>query len=460
MFQTIWFFIKIGLVSAAAIWLVTLEGQVSIDLLNYKINVQAGLFFFGLVSLIWIFITLLRLIHAVFKTPKKLMKLYEADKRKKSFRALTRGLVAVAAGDVKRATQYSKQTKALWPDINGLPLLLEAQSAKLRGEDGLAQNRFERLLKNKDAAFLGVRGLLKSALDEGNFQRALDFARQAEKQHPKKSWIVKCVYELEIKNRLWTDALRTNHKLKKIKKENTEQLNKDRIAIYLHHHDKNIKKGYDRQALSEVEKAYKLDPSFVPTIVRYCDYLLREGKRKKAIKIVEQAWQVNSHPDLADIWRRLEPTLKGKSAEKDYEKLMAWYERLIDLNSENADGHIAAAKAAMHMEYWGEAKSYLMTAENIYPSAQIYRLQAIVEQNSTQNDEAIHRLMDRASNALADKKWICSETGMTYDHWNTIAQPHGSFNTMIWDSPGARILQEKSSLSLHEDTALLIDPAA
>jgi HemY protein len=462
--RTIWFFIKIAAISAGAIWLVTLEGDVHIDFLNYKIDMQTGFFAFVVTAIVLSFIFVFKLINAVFSAPKNIVKLYEADRRKKSFRALTRGLVAVAAGDEKRATQYSKQTKYLWPDLKGLPLLLEAQAAKLRGEEGLAQNRFERLLKDKDATFLGVRGLLKSALDEGNIERALDFARQAEKQHPKKDWIVRIVYELEIKNRQWTDALRTNHKLQKLKKNNSDDLQKlksDRVAIYLHHHDKALRKGDKVRAKSEVETAYKLDPTFIPSVTRYCDLLLQDGKNRKCAKVIEQAWRENTHPDMAKIWARLAPVPKGKSPDKDHENIKAWFDKLISFNPESAEAQMAAASAAMDAGHWGEAKAHLIVAEKLYPSARVYRMQAIVEQNSTHNDEFIHRLMERAANALPDKRWVCQETGMIYDEWKAIAKPHGSFNTIQWDVPGARVLKTgQDVLSASNDIGLLIDPAA
>lgn len=461
MFQTIGFFIKIAVLCVAAIWLITLEGQVNIDLLDYKIGMQTGVFFFLLAGLVLLFILLLKIISAIFNAPKNIVKIYEADQRKRSFRALTRGLVAVAAGDAKRATQYSKQTKHLWSDLKGLPLLLEAQAAKLRGEDGLAQNRFERLLKDKDSAFLGVRGLLKSALDEGDIERALDFARQAEKQHPKKSWIVKIVYELEIKNRLWTDALRTNHKLQKIDKDNFPRLQKDRVAIYLHHHDKALREGDHKRARSEVETAYKLDPTFIPSVTRYCDFLIQDKKHRKCAAVIEKAWKVNTHPDMAKIWSRMAPVSKGKNPNKDHDVIMGWYEKLIAFKPDSAEGQMAAANAAMDMEYWGEAKAYLMVAEKLYPAARVYRMQAIVEQNSTHNDDSIHRLMERAANALPDKRWVCQETGIIFEEWRAIAKPHGQFNSIAWDIPGARVINAGNDiLAASNDTALLIDPAA
>jgi HemY protein len=461
LFQTIWFFIKISLFSGAAIWLVTQQGEVSMSLVGYTVTMQIGIFFLVLAIFIFTLFFVLRFVRALFSMPTTIAKYNAAGKRKKSFRALTRGLVAVAAGDAKRATQYSKQTKALWPDLNGLPLLLEAQAAKLRGEDGLAQNRFEHLLKDKDAAFLGVRGLLKTALDNNDFERALGFARQAEKQHPKKPWVIRCVYDLEIKNRLWLEALHTNQKAQKLEVDDKDKLISDRVAIFLHEHDKMLRAGENKRAFSEVKKAYKLDPIFVPTITRYCDHLLQMGKKRKCASVVEKAWRISPHPDLADIWVRLAPLPKGKNATKDNTKTMDWYEKLVAFKPDSAESQMACARAAMDIEYWGEAKAYLMVAEKIYPSARLYRMQAIVEQNSTHNDESIHRLMKRAAEALPNKVWICRETGMVYEEWKAIAKPHGSFNSMVWDYAGARVMQSNSNiLSASNDTALLIDPAA
>lgn len=460
MFHALWFFIKVAFVSTGAIWLATRPGDVTINVMDYNITMQAGFFFIALAGFLFVSLFLLRFIRSVLFLPKTIATYRAADRRKKSFRALTRGLVAVAAGDAKKATYYSKHTQGLWPDINGLSLLLEAQAAKLRGEDGFAQNRYEHLLKDKEAAFLGVRGLLKTALDQDDFARALDFARQAEKQHPKKPWVIKCVYELEIKNRLWPDALRTNHKAEKFKVYEKDKIISDRVAIFLYQHDKALRAGDDKRALSEVEKAYKLDEGFVPSVTRYVNLLLKNNKTKKSAAIIEKAWKKNTHPDLADLWTRLAPSSKGKDVTKDMTRTMQWFEKLISFNPQCAEAYITAAHASMDMGHWGEAKAYLVTAEKLYPSARLYRLQAIVEQHSTQNDDSIHRLMERAADALPDKAWICQETGMIYDEWQAIAKPHGGFNTIRWDVPGARIIHKDNSILSATDPMAYLDPAA
>ena len=120
---------------------------------------------------------------------------------------------------------------------------------------------------------------------------------------------------------------------------------------------------------------------------------------------------------------------------------------------------MCAARAAMDMDLWGEAKAYLKVAEKIHPSARVFRLRAIVEQNSTHNEDAIHQLMEKASEALPDKVWICRETGLTYDEWMPIAHPHESFNTIIWDYPGARLMKRDALSFVDSRADLLIDPA-
>ena len=312
-------------------------------------------------------------------------------------------------------------------------------------------------MEDKDSAFLGIRGLLKSALDEGNVSRALDFARQAERLHPKQGWVLQTVYDLEIKNGLWSDALVTGKKILKHKPDAREKIIDDRVAIHIMRADYEMEKGDKKLGMKELESAYKLNPYFVPTVTRLAVYYLKNKKNRKVISIVEKAWKENPHPDLAKIWDDLAP----ESNQKNADKILKWYQKLISSRPDSAEGYMAAASAAMDLGLWGEAKANLMVAEKIYPSARVYRLRAIVEQHSTHNEDAIHQLMEKASQALPDKVWICSQSGLIYKDWSAIAMPHESFNTIIWDYPGARIISGSSRLSQDlKAQELLIDPAA
>lgn len=456
MIQSLWFFIQMTFIVGGTVWLATRPGTVDIEVMNYGMTMHAGIFFLLFILLIVLVLFLYRVVRAIISLPRTLAHYQEKDKRKKGYRALTRGLVAVAAGDAKKATQFSRQTKILMPNENGLPVLLEAQAARLRGEEGLAQNRFQELMKDKDAAFLGIRGLLKSALDDGNMALALEYAKQAQKANAGQGWILKAIYDLEIRNHLWTDALETGKKAVKAGVLASEKAISDRIAIHLMRADYERSKGDKKVALKELEKAYKLNPHFVPTVIRLTARYIKDNKKRKAAAMVEKAWRINPHPQLVEIWDLLAPESNGKNDQKR----LKWYEDLVAFKPDSAEGQMAAASAAMDMGLWGEAKAYLMVAEKVNPVARVYRLRAIVEQNSTHNDDTIHELMEKAAAALPDKVWVCHETGLTYDEWSAIAAPHDSFNTIIWDYPGARVMKWQPDVLSDKSNTLLIDPAA
>jgi len=453
MIQTLWFLVKVIVVAGLLITVASLSGEMTIELLDYQITLSTGVFLLllGLFGLVVFF--LLKMVHGIFSIPKKIVFGHEQSRHQKGFSALTRGLAAVAAGDSKQASMYARRAQSMLPNNQmGLQLLLEAQAARMRGEDGLAQNRFEALMQDKDASFLGIRGLLRASVGQGNYLLALDYAEQAMKLHPKQPEIVRTLYHLQIQNKLWSDVLKTSKKALKVNALEKEKLQSDQIAIHLMRYDYENQKGDKSKALYDLKQAYKIDPLFAPTVARYATYCLSIKKKRQATSLVKKTWKDSPHADLALIWESMAP-------KSNQSKILSWYQQLVDTNPENAESHIAYARAAIDLELWGAAKSSLASAEKLQPSARIYRLQAIVEQNSTQNENTIHQLMEQASEAPPDKVWICSQSGIIYEEWTPIAAPHNSFNTVTWQYPSTVSVQQ-SQLIPSNDGALLIDPAA
>lgn len=457
MIKAIWFFIKAAIVAGVGVWLATRQGSISLSMMGYDIIVQSGLFFLLLFIILISFVAIYRLIRAVLSTPQVIAKYQEKDKQKKGYKALTLGLVAVAAGDADKATEYAKKSKDFMPDQNALQLLLSAQAAQLRGDNKAAQTYFKTLSDNEEAGFLGLRGLLNDALKEKDFKAALDYARQAQDSYPGRGWLLKIVYDLEIKNHQWDKAMNTGKLAVKAGGLKQEVATSDRVAIHLMRGDY-ARDGRDsKSALKEYEAAFKQDQNFVPTIVRLVRFHLDNNKRNKAAELIRKTWKMVSHPDLAMLWSDLAPP-KGEKNNANIKRLK-WFEDLVALNPESYEGQVAAANAAMDMGYWGEARAYLNQAEKIRPCASLYRLMAIAEQNSGDNDAIIHALMEKASEGLPDKSWYCSQTGLIYQDWSSIAMPHEGFNTIVWGIPGEKKLAAQND-NILSAPALLIDPAA
>jgi HemY protein len=159
------FTVQIILLIAAGYWIFNHPGSVSIHWLGYDIEAHIGVAFVALVTIVFTLLFLYKVIGWVAALPRRLMGLRGRKRRGRGFQSLTIGLSAVAAGDSRLASYHAYRMRQFLPDEKGLPWLLEAQAAKLRGEDGEAKMFFEKLLKDKDTAFMGVRGLLTAAID-------------------------------------------------------------------------------------------------------------------------------------------------------------------------------------------------------------------------------------------------------------------------------------------------------
>jgi len=434
LFRALWFFFQIAIVVCAAIWISTQRGSVDLVWNNYTISLQLGLFLLFLTLFTLLAVAFFRVVGVIVGAPGTFSRRRHEKNRQKGFQLLTRGFVAIAAGDAKKATGYARDVRRLLPGETGLPLLLEAQAARLRGEEGAARKSFEELLSDKDAAFFGIRGLLKSSLDEGDSIKALGYAKAALDKNPKQPWILKSVYDLELQSRHWHAAAKTLERVRKYKAIDEAQANRDEIALLMILAEEDRIAHNDSGWMKKIERAVKLDPGFTPAVVKLGEDYLERNKNGKVASLVERAWKINPHPDLAKLWGRIAPDNKAS----DPLRRLRWFEKLVAIKPDSADGQIAAARAAMDAGLAGEAKAYLTVAENLRPTAQIYRLRADLEEQTTRNATLIREWMDRAANAAPDSVWYCTLTGHIYERWSPVAEPHGSFNTIQWGNPLTR----------------------
>lgn len=451
MIKALWFLIQIIAISAACVWVLQQPGSVVISALGYTVTAKLGVVLFGVGVLLLLTLIVYRIAMALGALPGWLGRHNAETRRQKGMRAMTRGFAALAAGDAKNAAAFAGQTRKFLPQEKGLPLLLEAQAARLRGDQAGARRIFQDMLKDKDAAFFGIRGLMSGAIEEGDYRRALDHARQALSQNPRQPWIIKTVYELELQNREWDAALTTGRKAIKYKAIDTQKVRSDETAILLYRSRQKEIEGQGEEALKLALQAYRIDKCYVPSVFALLTLYVERGQKGKIKPILEKAWKASPHPDLLPFWEVIEPEAK----KNDPMRRLKWYERIVALRPDSVEAQIAAAQAAMEQKLWGEAKAYLTAAERIEPLSRLYRLRADIIRQTSRDEEEIHRCMELAADAPAAKVWYCARTGHIYERWSPIAEPHGAFNTIVWGYPrfhaGENIVREQE---------LLLEPAA
>jgi HemY protein len=433
MFRALWFAVKVAVIAAAALWISKRPGAVEINWLGYDVTAQIGFVFACLLVFVLVLLVLHRAFLALMSLPQRWRRYRERERQAKGYRALTRGLSAAAAGDAKHAVVFAGRARKYWPNDKALAVFLEAQAARLRGDKDKAEQSFRRLLENRDTAFLGLRGLISAALEDGQTERALVFARQALKLHAKQPWLLRTVYELELQVRDWDGAEATLKSAVRYKAVTGEKARGDRIAMLLYRADKAAARGAEGPALKALTDAAKLNPGFVPAAERLAAAYIRQGRRRKAISVIEKAWKQNPHPSLAALWEKIAPENKPS----DPAVRLRWFEKLVALRPDSMESQLAAARAALDSGLWGEAQQYLNMAGTLGDSARLCRMRARLAEKRGHPAEAA-RWLEQAADAPGGEVWYCAQTGRLYENWSPIAQPHGAFNTIRWGRPQAR----------------------
>ena len=443
MLRAIWFAVKLGLLVAVAVWVANRPGYVDISWLGYDVRAQVGFVLLALLLSLSLLLILHRIFLGIVNFRKFLKRRSEEKRRTKGYKALTLGLSAVAAGDAKIANYQAFRMRKLIPDDRGLSYVLEGQAARLNGDDDAACGAFEKLLKNEDTAFLGLRGLITIAVEKGDTAQALSYARHVSKKHARQPWVARAVYDLELRDGQWQNALVTLKKAEKNKIITPERAHSDRIAIYLQQAEVALALNKTGEAQRFFAKALKLDPHYAPTAINFARYCIIQNKRRKAVSVIEQAWKENPHPELAALWGKLVPAAKKK---KGMPARFHWFEKLVALKPDSAEGLIAAAEACVDENLWGEARHYLERAQKYEQSARLYNVWVVLAE-AQGNDEESREMMKKAASAKAGKVWTCTETGRVYARWSPIAEPHGAFNTIIWGYPQLRESKAVGQLS-------------
>lgn len=297
--------------------------------------------------------------------------------------------------------------------------------------NGAYQNEepYKLLLKNADTALLGLQGMTQNAILAGDFEKALLLARKAFSENPKNTTLAKAVYDLEIKNQLWNDALVT---LDKNRKHMRDVNDVDRRVIYIVLGDMAKEQGRLDESFTFYKKAFEEDKYFVPAVTRFIQALIDVDKKGKALSLLKKTWKAQAHPAYLPLWVALVP---GQKAGKPNVKFN-WFQMIAKFHPESEVAQLALARVAIEEQLWGEARIALAKAEKLGASAEIYELWVLLEEKTTNKPDVIRQWLDRAYHAKTGGVWICTKSGRSFPVWQAVVRPEGHFNTLVWNQVG------------------------
>lgn len=416
-----------------AVWLGSTPGRAIVEFAGWRLESSFGalalLAGLGAVAIVLID----RTWRWIAGAPRRFALWRRARRERHGYAALTRGLVAVAAGDPTRALREA----ALADRLLGAPpasLLLSAQAAQLAGDEAGARKHLEAMRASPETEFAALRGLVALAMREGRDADALDLARRAREIRPDATWVAGALIDLETKGAHWLDAERTIDVARRAKLLPAAEADVKRAAVLHEAARLHESKGDRNAAIRAAERAVKLAPDRPEIAVELALLYARDGRARAAGALVEKEWARRPHPALIDAYRRARPVAGALQWVKQAE-------RLAKLAPTHAYSHFALAEAALAAELWGEAKRHAeaaILAEGGEPRAGLCRLMARLAEASGEDAAVAKSWLARAADAPADPAWTCGSCGHPHAEWRALCGRCGAFDKLAW-APPARL---------------------
>ena len=412
-------FLVAAVVIIAVAWLLAgIPGHVAASIGTVTVETSAPVAILILVLFVVAILVLLRIVRGVLGIPRRGAGWRRHRRLVLGQRAVTRVLVALAAGEQGAARKEARRARRFLGD-SPQTLFLVAEAGRLSGREDEAEEAFRALTKQRDASFLGLRGLLRQAVDRRDWPQALVLAKQAEAAHPGTTWLRQQRAELALQTENWAEAL--------------ELIGPDprRPTYYVAAADA---ERDSTRALSFARQAWKQDPTFPPAALAYASRLRATGNEKRAQACIAAAWKQAPHPDLASF------ALLPKS---DKLARVEAAKRLAALNPTHPESRLLLAREELDAGLTAEARQQVEIAQSEgINQRRLCLLLAELEEQERGDTEA-GRLaqrdaLRRAATAEPDPHWQCTNCRTDQPGWQPKCATCGNVGTIQWLS-GARI---------------------
>ncbi len=427
MTRAILWIVALGFIVAVAFEFADEPGAVSLHWRGWRVDTTVAFLVLCATALAVAAALLYRIWVASWRVPGRWLGFRRAQRRERGYRALTEGMVAVAAGDAAGALRHAKRADGLLGDPP-LTMLLSAQAAQLSGDDGAARGYFDRMLERPETAFLGLRGLLMQAQRDGDEVAALGYARRAYELRPKTPWVLTTLFDLQVRHGDWPGARLTLDEAIRQHAVTPEDGRTRRVVVLLGCSGAAGAAGAGDEALAHARKAHAQAGEFLPATLRLVGLLIGRGKHRPASRIIHNAWSRAPHPELARLYLSMfeaEPPIKRVHR----------IERLTASNPHHLESHVALAEAALEAEFWGNARAQLERAAGEAPSARVCRLMADLEEAEHGDLEAAREWLVKAATAAPDPSWMCTSCGAAWLHWSPICGKCETLGALDWRTP-------------------------
>ena len=424
MIRVVLFLASVAAIAAGVAWIADRPGNVAITWMGYQIETSVMVAALAVVALALVVMLLWSIVRAILHSPEQVSLFFRHRRAVKGYLAVSRGLIAIGAGDLRVARKAADEAARLSPG-DPLALLLTAQSAQMAGDRSAAEQAFREMTRHEETKLLGLRGLYIEAQRRNDPDAARLAAEEAAKVGPAVAWAGQAVLDYRCAAADWAGALDAlDHMKRTLDKPDYRR----KRAVLL---------AARAQALADIDRdtaralvleSVKLAPDLVPAAALAGRRLAESGEPRKARKILETAWAANPHPDIAESYATLR---LGDSARERLTRM----QKLADKVPGQLEGALAVARAALDAREFSTARAALAPYLSV-PTRRVATLMADNEETEHGDEGRVREWMTRAMRASGDPVWTAD--GMVSERWLPVS-PNGRLDGFEWKVPLAEI---------------------
>lgn len=399
--RAVFLFLLAAIAAVAVAWFIAmLPGSASIMVGSLTIEASTSVALVLVLVLFGLLYAAFRAFGVLIRLPRTLRRAQTRRMRARGDAAVTRALLALAAGDAAAARREAERARTGLHDAP-IALLLAAQAGRMAQREGEAEAAYQALAARPEVAFLGLRGLLRQAVDRGDFAAAAALAGRAERAHPGAAWLREERLQLALHAGAWEDALRLA---------GPEQRAGLAVAA--------AQTATGERARELARAAWKADPLFAPAALAEAQALRASGKERAAQEVLRRAWAAASVPELAEF--ALAPVadkLARVTAAANFVR-----------GAPPAEGELLLGRLALEAGLLGEARRHIDAAASLH-QRRWFVLRADLADAEGDAEGARMALREAGGD---DPGWRCTACGTAAPAWSPVCPACGAAGTLAW----------------------------
>ena len=429
-------FMFFGIISAIAIGMHSINGEVIFVLSGIRIEIPLTFFAVGFTGFSLLLFVLKGLWSFLWKIPEKYHNFLDRKREAKSQNLILDSISALEAKQPKEAAELASIAFHLTPQ-NPVALYLVSKGNILVGDFEKAVNYFDKMLKEPRLKFLGLCGLIMLAKKEKDLQKVFKLLEQAIKLRHDSPWLIETFKENNIR------LIASNHFPKDYKDNLYKFMNNDEWESYagLQNYVKALKvqETLDSSGVIELfKKSLYLRPDFLPSAIALSEVCLQKGCDSKMFKLLLKTAILKPHPlllnNLLMLGRYETPAIAYQFFSQTLS--MEKYENLLFLAN-------LASKAAL----LDAAKDFVEKAMDVYPTWRAYKcLQAVFAAK-----QQLHNV--QYGHVKEDYSWQCKKCSTIHSAYHVFCESCGEMDAINYDQP---LLYKANNLGEGLDHAMLM----